>query len=118
MINIETLWAKKYRPLKISEMAKLQDLPLDSIHEFIWLLENYTKDTFYGQVDDFCDYVKAQLAAGDVPDPWSCAAYNNGNGQLVALATELETLLGAWNPDEELACRVEEIRETLKAALT
>jgi len=117
-MNPATIWAQEMnRPNDLKrkkERLALEDLPFDN-NQLRWLIRNYKGQAIFPSVVDFCEYAKSLI--DDVPEELSCAAFLSGNGQLAALAYELETLCGAWSPDEWTENRIEELRSQLREVL-
>lgn len=92
------------------ESQRLESYGL-SESQLIWSLRQYSEYNPYPSISDYCFYLEQQLP--DMPQAISCAALLSGNKSLIALADELESLLGAWVPNAETEIRITEIRNKL-----
>src|SRR3990167_8825646 len=77
------------------ESELLERIPIEDA-QFEWLLQKYVIDNLWPTVPDFDGFVRAQLAASEIPSNLSCLAYLSKHPKLVELADKLETLQGAW----------------------
>ena len=74
----------------------------------------YLAESAFPNVYDFLEWAKQQT----FPDDLVCSAYLDGDPALVAMADDLETLRGAWFPDEGDKERLALLEQRLRRALT
>lgn len=82
-------------------------------HQAKWAIYCYSEETIYPSVFDITDW----LAGQELPEEVVCAAYLSEEPGIVRLADQLETLVGAWFPDEDSREQEEELRRKLRKVL-
>ncbi len=92
------------------QRVRLLDFPDNQLS---WAMGRYTKDTLYPNLPDFEEWLGKQ----ELPEDLVCAAYLTEEPEIVKLADDLETLLGAWFPGTEEEEQIEELRRRLGAVL-
>ncbi len=92
------------------QRVRLLDFP---DNQLVWAMGRYTKDTLYPNLADFEEWLGKQ----ELPEDLICAAYLTEEPEIVKLADDLETLLGAWFPGPEEEEQIEELRRRLGAVV-
>lgn len=82
-------------------------------HQAKWAIRCYGEDTVYPNISDFADWLRGQ----QLPEEIICAAYLTEEPEVLRLADQLETLAGAWFPDDDSKEQEEELRRKLRKVL-
>jgi len=82
-------------------------------HQAKWAIYCYSEETIYPTVPDITDWLSGQQLPAEVV----CAAYLSEEPEVIRLADQLETLAGAWFPDEDSKGQEEELRRKLQKVL-
>ena len=117
MITLSDRWRNSQPPgLTRSQAAALEELAKSlGQHVAAYALREYLAESAFPNVLDFLDW--AGKVKETLPDDLVCAAYLDGDPSLVAMADDLETLRGAWFPDEQDKERIFAMEQKLRRAL-
>lgn len=81
-----------------------------------WAMQVYAdEETIFPNVRDFAVWVEEQQT--DLPSELACTAYLTQEPSIVALATELEQLRGAWFPTVKTAEEIIVLEDKLRRVL-
>lgn len=86
--------------------------------QYRYLIRAYMKIAPYPNISDFLEWVDGMLRAEDVPEELSCRGLLSDNPTLVNAATQLETIAGAWFPNEMTEKKIAYLREVLNGAFS
>lgn len=117
MISLSERWRSSQ-----TNITRIQNLALEGLANSIgqnvaaYALREYLAESAFPNVLDFLDW--AGKVKETLPDDLVCAAYLDGDPSLVAMADDLETLRGAWFPDEADKERQALLEQRLRRALT
>jgi len=114
-MTIADLWRQFDHSLTRQQAAALEELAKGlGQHVAAHALACYLAESAFPNVLDFLEWTKVMT----FPDDLVCAAYLDGDPSLVAMADDLETLRGAWFPDEADKERIALLEQRLRRALT
>ena len=111
-------WRNSQPPgLTRSQAKNLEELSMSLGQQVAaYALREYLAESAFPNVLDFLDW--AGKVKETLPDDLVCSAYLDGDPSLVAMADDLETLRGAWFPDEQDKERLALLEQRLRRALT
>lgn len=116
-MHCHTIWQEEMgRVLNGQEKSNLARFELPE-PQLRWLLREYKKDSVYRSMFAFCVFTEMMMKTDRLPEDISCQAFLTKKDTYIRLAEELETLRGAWSPNEETESRMGEIRMQLYRAL-
>jgi len=102
----------------------LNNLPilLESYGEYQakWIICRYDLEDPLPTISKFSEWLSKNFSGDlpeNLPEELSCAAYLTEEPEVIRLADQLETLEGAWFPDESTIEQVKELRRKLTEAL-
>lgn len=107
--------APQPRLREVETLAQIQDSYELSVAQVRLAMRRFLEQDPIARLGVFCSWLRE--AAVDLPSHYAALAYLNGAEAVTRLADELETLRGAWFPNDAISGRIREIEEELKAVL-
>lgn len=108
----EEICKRAGRTVLSKELHRIEQLDFPK-HQLVWAMQRYAKETVYPNLPDFEEWMARQ----EFPEELVCAAYLTEEPEVMKLADNLETLLGAWFPGPEEEEQIEELRRRIGAAV-
>ena len=117
---IEKIWNVYFRErvhFTFTIQEKIRTLNLLT-WQYRYLIGKYEKVAPYPNIVDFLDWAKGMLRDESVPEELSCQGLLSDNNMLIDAATQLETIAGAWFPDETTEKKLNYLRGLLSEAFS
>ena len=86
--------------------------------QYRYLIQEYMKIAPYPNITDFLGWAEQMLHDNSVPEELSCQGLLSDNHILIDAATQLETIAGAWFPDETTERKLNYLRGLLSEAFS
>ncbi len=106
---------KPNRKLTFQHSEALERLQITEA-QFRWSMNFYLTETAYPHLGSFIEFVEELLKRGEIPESLICMAFLSDNSTLIQIAEDLNTLSGAWYPDEQTKQTLDELRASLQEA--
>ena len=119
---IAGIWKTYFREeihIKFTFTIRKKITSLDLLEwQYQYLIGKYKEVAPYPNITDFLGWAEQMLHDNSVPEELSCQGLLSDNHILIDAATQLETIAGAWFPDETTERKLNYLRGLLSEAFS